>query len=75
MSSPSLMQHSRPSSRRARLVLVAALLLSVSLLSGCIEWEEQEVRLAYDADKDRKRFTVTPKGIVVVEKGAVVEAI
>ncbi|MGH7197649.1 MAG: glucose-1-phosphate adenylyltransferase [Candidatus Omnitrophota bacterium] len=32
-------------------------------------------RIGYDADKDRKRFTITPKGIVVVEKGAVVEAI
>ncbi len=32
-------------------------------------------RIGYSLDQDRKRFTVTPKGIVVVEKGAVVEAI
>ncbi|OGW82373.1 MAG: glucose-1-phosphate adenylyltransferase [Omnitrophica bacterium RIFCSPHIGHO2_02_FULL_51_18] len=31
-------------------------------------------RIGYELEKDRKKFTVTPKGIVVVEKGAVVEA-
>ncbi len=31
-------------------------------------------KIGYDLAKDRKRFTVTPKGIVAVEKGAVVEA-
>jgi glucose-1-phosphate adenylyltransferase len=31
-------------------------------------------RVGYDLDKDKKKFTVTPKGIVVVEKGAVIEA-
>ncbi len=30
--------------------------------------------IGYDLAKDKKRFTVTPKGVVVVEKGAVVEA-
>ncbi len=29
--------------------------------------------IGYNLEKDRKRFTVTPKGLVVVEKGAVVE--
>ena len=31
-------------------------------------------QIGYDLAADKKRFTVTPKGIVVVEKGAVVEA-
>lgn len=30
--------------------------------------------IGYDKEKDAKRFTMTPKGIAVVEKGAVVEA-
>ena len=31
--------------------------------------------IGYNKELDAKRFTVTPKGIVVVEKGAVVEAV
>ncbi len=31
-------------------------------------------RIGYSKEQDKKRFHVTPKGIVVVEKGAVVEA-
>ena len=30
-------------------------------------------RIGFDKEKDKKRFTITPKGIVVVEKGAIVE--
>ena len=30
--------------------------------------------IGYDKELDRKRFTITPKGIIVVEKGSVVEA-
>lgn len=30
-------------------------------------------QIGYDLEKDKKRFMITPKGIVVVEKGAVVE--
>ena len=30
--------------------------------------------IGYDKEKDKRRFMVTPKGIVVVEKGTVVEA-
>ena len=30
--------------------------------------------IGYDKELDRKRFLITPKGIVVVEKGMVVEA-
>jgi hypothetical protein len=36
----------------------------------CIHGSE----VGYDLEKDKKRFTVTPKGIAAVEKGAVVEA-
>lgn len=31
-------------------------------------------QIGYNKELDRKRFTVTPRGVVVVEKGAVVEA-
>ena len=33
-----------------------------------------KAEIGYNRELDEKRFTVTPKGIVVVEKGAVVEA-
>ena len=33
----------------------------------------QNVTIGYDLDKDRKRFTVSDKGIVVIPKGTVVE--
>lgn len=32
-------------------------------------------QIGYNLEQDRKRFTITPKGIVVVEKGAVIEAV
>ncbi len=32
-------------------------------------------RIGYSLEEDKRRFTITPKGVVVVEKGAVVEAI
>ncbi len=31
--------------------------------------------IGFDKELDKKRFTITPKGIVVVEKGAIVEAV
>jgi hypothetical protein len=49
--------------RARRLALLLAVVLPALLLAACVEWEEQEVRIAYDAAKERLDAQLVYRGL------------